>query len=96
MTHPARKSAEPEPQPSAEIIPFPICRTSSWRFIAEQYASRPEKGRYSKGVYAEKVIAGNIERLRGFGVSQDRIDAEISQLKSLFSAMNAADEKLRA
>jgi hypothetical protein len=83
------------PQATAEVIPFPLARTSSWRFIAAEYASRPEKGRYDKAAYAEKVIQGNVERLQRLGVEQKYIDAEIASLERLLFALRD-DEKKRA
>lgn len=84
-------------QPTAEVIPFPLRRTSSWRFIADEYARRPVKGRYDKAAYAEKVIAGNVERLLRLGVSQEHIDAEVASLERLFYSLSDADaEKVLA
>jgi hypothetical protein len=83
-----------ETQPSAEIIPFPLRRTQSWRFIAEEYARRPDNGRYDKTSYADKVVNANAERLQRLGVSQARIDAEIASLQALFYRDNT--EKVRA
>jgi hypothetical protein len=77
---------------TAEIVPFPLRATQSWRFIAAEYARRRDKAGY-----ARKVIAGNIERLQGFGVSQERIDREIANLEWLFQRLgNAQEEKARA
>lgn len=101
MTMPQRQDmdsrAEPVLGPPAEVISFPLRRTQSWRYIATEYARRPENGRYDKAAYAEKVIAGNIERMQRLGVAPDRIDAEIAQLETLFCGLDAgADEKVRA
>lgn len=80
---------------SAEIFPFPLRRTLSWRCIADEHARRQGK---AKVAYAEKVINGNIERLRGLGVSQRRIDAEVASLQSVFDAMSSSQSpaKVRA
>lgn len=88
--------ANTETQPSAEIIPFPLRRTQSWRFIAEEYARRPDKGRYDKASYAEKVIQANSERLQRLGVSRPRINAEVASLSSLFYGADNSDQKVRA
>ncbi len=87
-----------QPLTSAEVFPFPIIRTESGRFIAAEYARRPEKGRYNKAQYGQSVIDGAIERLRRLGVSQRRIDAEVASLQSMFDAMSSphAPEKVRA
>lgn len=84
---------ETTPQPSAEIIPFPLRRTQSWRFIAAEYARRPEKGRYDKADYVQKVINGNIERLQRLGVTQQHIDAEIAALERLFLRLGEPEKK---
>ena len=85
-------------QPTAEIVPFPLSRTQSWRNIAQTYAGRPWNGRYGKAAYAEGVITNNIERLQRLGVSQSRIDAEVASLHRLFAALSQPDapEKVRA
>jgi len=83
-------------KPTAEIVPFPISRTQSGRFIAAEYARRPDKGRYDKTSYAEGVIKANIDRLQRLGVSQARIDAEIASLESIFCRADNTDEKVRA
>ena len=58
---------------SAEIIPFPLRATQSWRFIAEEYAKRRPCTdlRRDKAAYAKRVIDGNIERMQRLGVSPE-------------------------
>jgi hypothetical protein len=87
------RMTETTPQPSAEIIPFPLRRTQSWRFIAAEYARRPEKGRYDKADYAEKVISGNRERLDRLGVAQEHIHDEIAALERLFLRLGEPEKK---
>ena len=78
---------------TAEVIPFPLRRTQTWRFIVAEHARRPDKGRYDKTAYAAKVIEGNLERLQRLGVAQERIDAEIASLESLFNAYGETEKK---
>jgi hypothetical protein len=94
----ASTATDTEVKPSATVYPFPLRHTPTWRWIADRYMSLPEKGRNNRAAYAAKVIAGNIERLRIFGVAQSRIDGEIAQLKAMFWRLDGgiADEKVRA
>jgi hypothetical protein len=93
----ASPASETVAQQSAEILPFPLRRTPSWRNIQEIYAGRPCNGRYSKANYADGVIKANTGRLQRLGVAPDRIRAEVAQLESLFYRLDgAADEKARA
>jgi hypothetical protein len=91
-------AANAESRPSAEVIPFPIRRTETGRFIAAEYARRPVKGRYTKAAYADGVLKMTAERLQRLNVSQERIDAEIASLESMFSALSRpyAPKKVRA
>jgi hypothetical protein len=74
-------------QPTAEVIPFPIRRTQSWRNIQDIFAGRPWNGRYSKANYADGVIKANIERLERLGVAPERVAAEVTSLESMFAAL---------
>jgi hypothetical protein len=80
-------------QPTAEIIPFPLRRTSHWRNIQEIYAGRHNNGKYSKSNYAKGVIEANTERLQRLGVAQARIDAEIACLEHLFHGYGETEKK---
>ena len=77
---------------SAEIIPFPLHATRTWRFIAEEYAKRRPCTdlRRDKAAYAERVIDGNIASLQRLGVSPERIAARIHEIESLFASLDGA------
>jgi hypothetical protein len=68
---------------TAEIFPFPLRATQSWRYIAETYARRRDKAAYAKG-----VIDNNIERMQRLGVAPERAAAEIRELESLFARLD--------
>jgi hypothetical protein len=78
---------------TAEVIPFPLHATSTWRSIEDEYCRRRDKAGY-----ARKVIAGNVERMKGLGVSPDRIAKEVSNMEIMFfgHAGRSTDEKARA
>jgi hypothetical protein len=81
-------------QPTAEIIPFPIRRTRSWRNIQEIYAGRHNAtGKYTKANYAKGVLESNTQRLQRLGVAQERIDMEIAALEHLFQRLGEPAKK---
>jgi len=67
---------------TAEIVPFPIACTPTWRLIAETYMARSDKA-----AYAKKVIDGNRNRLLRFGVAPEVIEKEIRQIERLFQRL---------
>jgi hypothetical protein len=92
------RSADAESQPTAQILPFPLLRTESGRFIAAEFARRPVRGRCSRQAYADGVLKVTAERLERLGVAQERIDGELAQLRALFWRIDgsSADAKARA
>jgi len=82
---------------TAKIIPFPLLRTATGRFIAHEYQRRPVRGRDNKNVYADGVVKLNAKRMRAMGISQRHIDREITRLKSMFARIDdCTGEKVRA
>jgi hypothetical protein len=80
---------------SAEVIPFPLHATQSWRFIAEEYAKRRSCTdlRRDKGAYAKRVIEGNTERMQRLGVSPERAAAEIREIEALFARLDEQQQQ---
>ena len=87
------QQADTEAQRSADIRPFPLYRTQAWRFIAEEHARRPDKGRYDKAAYAEKVITAHRKRLEHLGVAQHHVEAELARLEALFDGYSDVEKR---
>jgi hypothetical protein len=72
--------------PSAEIVPFPLVATSSWRSIMAEHARRRDKQ-----AYRAKVLDGNRQRLERIGVSPERIERELAMIAEALEALAASE-----
>jgi hypothetical protein len=78
---------------SADIIPFPL--RGQKKLLAGIVATfNIRRGDSQKRAYLDKVLAYHVERMESLGVSQDRIDDEVSYMESLF--FGQGDEKKKA